>query len=180
MTNTLSFFLLHDTGVNAPSGQLEAICIAAAAGAPMCLRPYVPAIAGRGLAGDRYEQGIGKFSGRFEVVAGARQVSLVDATAIVECNARLGSHLSACDLRRNLVISGLALEALVGAVLCIGDVRLRVTGGCPPCGYLSRLLDVDTRLGLRHIGGARAAIIEGGLLMVGASVHVVELPPQRQ
>ena len=144
----------------------------------MQLLSRAQAIAGRGLAGDRYERGIGKFSGRFEVVAGARQVSLVDAMAIAECNARLGSQLRACQLRRNLIISGLDLNALHGAVLGIGEVRLRITGGCPPCGYLSRLLGVDARLGLQHIGGARAAVIEGGLLNVGASVEIVALAPR--
>jgi MOSC domain-containing protein YiiM len=133
----------------------------------------IAAIAGRGLAGDRYEQGIGKFSGRFEVVAGARDVSLIDAAAVARCNALLGSHLSACDLRRNLVISGLNLDALHGAVLAIGDVRLRVIGGCPPCGYLSRLLGMDAVRGLRHLGGARAAILESGVLTVGAVVEVI-------
>jgi MOSC domain-containing protein YiiM len=133
----------------------------------------IAAIAGRGLAGDRYEQGIGKFSGRFEVVAGARDVSLIDAAAVAQCNALLGSDLSACDLRRNLVISGLNLDALHGAVLAIGDVRLRVIGGCPPCGYLSRLLGMDAVRGLRHLGGARAAILESGVLTVGAVVEVI-------
>lgn len=135
-------------------------------------------MAGRGLAGDRYEQGIGKFSGRFEVAPGAREVSLVDAAAVAECNARLGSHLRACDLRRNLVISGLDLDALHGAVLAIGEVRLRVIGGCPPCGYLSRLLGVDAVRGLRHLGGARAAILESGVLIVGAVVEVLTAAPR--
>lgn len=164
--------------MNARLGHLDAVCIAASAGAPMCSQSRVQAIAGRGLTGDRYEQGIGRFSGRFEVVAGARQISLIDVLAVEECNARLGSKLRACELRRNLVVRGLDLNALHGAVLAIGDVRLRLTGGCPPCGYLSRLLDVDARRGLQHIGGARAAIIEGGLLMVGAAVDVIELGPR--
>lgn len=159
---------------NAGSGRLDAVCIAATAGAPMISRSRVEAIAGRGLLGDRYEQGIGTFSGRFEVTAGARHVSIVDATAIAACNVRLGTRLGACDLRRNLVIRGLDLDALHGAVIAIGDVRLRLTGGCPPCGYLSRLLGVDARQGLRHIGGARASIIEGGWLMVGARVAVID------
>ncbi|MEO7430749.1 MAG: MOSC domain-containing protein [Dokdonella sp.] len=158
---------------NAVSGTLDAVCIAATAGAPMSSRSGVEAIVGRGLLGDRYESGIGTFSGRFEVTAGARHVSIIDAMAIAECNARLVANLGACDLRRNLVIRGLDLDALHGAVIAIGDVRLRLTGGCPPCGYLSRLLGVDARLGLRHIGGARASIIEGGWLTVGALVHVL-------
>lgn len=159
---------------NAGSATLDAVCIAATAGAPMISLSRVHAIAGRGLLGDRYEQRIGTFSGRFEVTAGARHVSIIDASAIAECNARLGSNLVACDLRRNLVIRGLDLDALHGAVIAIGDVRLRLTGGCPPCGYLSRLLGVDARLGLRHIGGTRASIIEGGWLTVGALVCVLD------
>ncbi len=140
---------------------------------------HVQAIAGQGLAGDRYAQGIGTFSGRFEVAAGARHVSVIDAVAVVECNARLGTRLIACELRRNLVVSGLDLAELHGAVLVIGDVRLRVVGGCPPCGYLSRLLGVDARHGLRQLGGARASIIQGGLLRVGAAVVVIEVPTRR-
>lgn len=165
--------------MNNPSGQLDAICIAATAGAPMRSLSQVEAISGHGLAGDRYAQGLGTFSGRFEVAAGARHVSLIDAAAVVECNAGLGTHLSALEMRRNLVVSGLDLAELHGAVLAIGDVRLRVVGGCPPCGYLSRLLGVDARQGLRHIGGARAAIIESGLLRVGAVVDVIEVPTLR-
>lgn len=167
-----------DKTVNEPSGRLDAVCITTAAGAPMLTQSHVQAIAGRGLAGDRYEQGIGKFSGRFEVAAGARELSLIDASAVAECNVRLDSHLGACDFRRNLVISGLDLNALHDAVLAIGNVRLRVVGGCPPCSYLSRLLGVDALRGLRHIGGARAAIIESGLLTVGAAVEVIRLAPR--
>lgn len=161
--------------MNYPSGHLDAICIAAAAGAPVRTLLQVEAVAGRGLAGDRYAQGIGTFSGRFEVATGARHVSLIDAAAVVECNARLGSDLSALQLRRNLVVSGLNLADLHGAVLSIGEVQLQVLGGCPPCGYLSRLLGVDARQGLRQLGGARAAIIQGGLLRVGAAIDVIEL-----
>jgi hypothetical protein len=161
-------------------GRLDAVCIAAAAAAPMCSESQAQAVAGRGLTGDRYEQGVGKFSWRFEVAAGARELSLIDATAVAECNARLGSELSPCDLRRNLVISGMDLEALGGATLAIGNVRLRVIGGCPPCGYLSRLLGIDAIHGLRHIGGVRAAIIESGLIKVGDEVQVVGLQPRGQ
>lgn len=156
-----------------PVGRLDAICVAATAGAPMRLQTRIEAIPGRGLRGDRYEQGLGKFSRRFEIVPGARALSLIDSAAIAECNARLGSQLGACDLRRNLVVSGLDLDALHGATLAIGDVRLRLQSGCPPCGYLSRLLDVDAMQGLRHIGGARATILESGVLEIGASVELI-------
>lgn len=154
-------------------GRLDAICITGNSGAPMCRQTRVEAIAGRGLLGDRYEQGLGKFSGRFEISPGALALPLIDAAAISECNVRLGSQLNACDLRRNLVISGMDLEALHGAILAIGAVSLHVVGGCPSCGYLSRLLDVDAMQGLRHIGGARAKILESGVLEIGASVEVI-------
>ncbi len=75
-----------------------------------------------------------------------------------------------------MVVSSLDLNALHGAVLAIGGAKLRILDGCPPCGYLSRLLGVDARLGLQHIGGVRAAIIEGGWLNVGDAVDVIDLP----
>lgn len=132
----------------------------------------VEAIAGRGLVGDRYHAGRGTFSSRIAVAAGAREVSLIEATSIAECARRLGEPVDAAALRRNLVISGLDLMTLRGQVLAIGAVRLQVVSSCPPCGYLSRLCGRDMRHGLRGIGGMRAGVLVGGRLVVGAAIEV--------
>ncbi|WP_353249248.1 MOSC domain-containing protein [Salinisphaera sp. T31B1] len=132
------------------------------------------AVAGRGLHGDRYWAGVGTFSGRFEVRAGARELSLIDTAALTECNRRLAAAghagVAAAALRRNLLVDGLALSELVGQRLVAAGVQIEVLTGCPPCGYLSRLLGADMRRALYRIGGVRARIVRGGELRVGATV----------
>lgn len=155
--------------------RLEQIWIAPSRGAAMQARERVQAEAGRGLVGDRYHAGTGTFSGRFAVKPGVREVSLIHARAIVECSRRLAQPMEAGALRRNLVISGLPDTDLRGRMVCIGEVRLEILAGCPPCGYLSRLLNLDMRRGLSHIGGMRARIAVGGRLVQGESVTVEPL-----
>ena len=82
------------------------------------------------------------------------------------------------DLRRNLVVSGLDLTALQGARLRIGEVLIEVTGTCPPCGHLDRLLGYDAQVLLHGRGGMRAGVLEGGELVAGAPI-TIERPPRR-
>lgn len=133
------------------------------------------AVAGAGLQGDRYHAGTGTFSSRFEIVPGARALSLLDTAALRRCNERLGRAFESADLRRNLLIDGLDLMALRGHGLRIGGVRIELVGACPPCGYLSRLLQADMRAGLYGIGGMRARIVNGGVVATGMAV-VLENP----
>lgn len=132
----------------------------------------VEAVAGRGLIGDRYHAGRGTFSSRIAVAAGAREVSLIDSAALLECARRLGQAVNAAMLRRNLVIEGLELMTMRGRVLMIGDVRLQVVSSCPPCGLLSRRLGLDMRQALHGIGGMRAAVLTGGRLVIGTGVSL--------
>ncbi len=154
--------------------KLVRIFVAPTAGAPMRSLGCVDAVAGRGLVGDRYESGQGTFSGRMAIFQGAREVSLIDRASIAICNQRLqrqgNSALDAADLRRTLVTDGLSLIEHRDHYLAIGDVVLHILGSCPPCGYLSRLLDTDMRHALRGIGGVRARVEQGGVLRVGAAL----------
>ncbi|MES1933397.1 MOSC domain-containing protein-containing protein [Salinisphaera shabanensis T35B1] len=151
--------------------RLERILIAPSRGAAMQERNRVWAEPGRGLAGDRYYAGTGTFSGRYEVKPGVRELSLIHAQAIVECRRRLQADICAADLRRNLVIEGLPSSGLRGSCIHIGAVRLEILGSCPPCNYLSRLLNLDMRRGLAYIGGMRARIVAGGWLVQGEPVE---------
>ena len=155
--------------------RLECLLIAPSRGAAMQDRKSVWAEPGRGLVGDRYYAGTGTFSGRYEVKPGVRELSLIHAQAIVECRRRLQADIRAADLRRNLVIEGLPLSDLRGRCIRIGAVRLEILGGCPPCNYLSRLLNLDMRRGLAYIGGMRACIVAGGWLVQGEALEIEPL-----
>lgn len=157
------------------TGRLAAIHLAMARGLPMRTVEQAVAVAGEGLIGDRYQAGIGTFSSRFEIVSGARALSLLDSDSLRRCGERLGRVFSSAELRRNLLIDGLDLMALRGHTLRIGEVRIELVGSCPPCAYLSRLLQADMRCGLRAIGGMRARILVGGVIRSGMPA-TLEIP----
>lgn len=158
------------------AGRLEEIWVAGEAGARLARVGRARALVGRGLEGDRYAAGAGTFSG--SVRASTRDLSLIDADDVEAALAELGDDLVAGDLRRNLVLRGLPLRELTGARLRLGEVLIEVTGTCPPCGHLDRLLGRDAQGVLSERGGMRAGVLQGGWLEEGASV-VLERPPRR-
>ena len=151
-------------------GRLQGIYTAPTRGAPMQSLTHAEVVAGEGIVGDRYQRGCGTFSARFEIVQGARALSLIDSISLDECNQRLGTSLAPAQLRRNLWLDGLDLMALRGCTLAIGEARIELVGACPPCGYLSRLLGEDMRRGLHGIGGMRARVLAGGVIEPGMAV----------
>ena len=87
---------------------------------PVSVRLQVRALAGAGLDGDHY-------GGR----SGARGITLVQSEHLAAVGALLGEPpLDPTRLRRNLVVSGINLAALLGRQFVIGEVRLLGTGLC--------------------------------------------------
>ena len=74
------------------------------------------------------------------------------------------------DLRRNLIIKNFDASLLEDKVFTIGTATFRIVRTCPPCRYLSRLLDEDMMKGLKYIGGHRAVIVQSGLITVGDEI----------
>jgi len=125
----------------------------------------VQAVKGKGLEGDRYFYGQGTFN-KPQLSQHVREISILSYDTLELCNARLESHLDFLDLRRNLVIRNFDGNLLAGKVFTIGTAKFRIVRTCPPCKYLSRLLDVDIMKGLKYIGGTRAIIVESGTISV--------------
>jgi hypothetical protein len=137
-------------------GLVEALVVAPAAEAPVILVDEAVAIAGRGLQGDRYAAGAGTFaSGRR-----GSALTLVDA-AVLDT---LGRDI---DHRRNVVVRGTDLNALVGHEFMLGEVRCRGRRLCEPCAHLDRLNGGGVLRPLVHRGGLRADIVCDGTVRVG-------------
>ena len=142
----------RDAGV----GVVEALVLAPAAQASVRLVPEGLAIAGQGLEGDRYADGNGTFaSGR-----PGSALTLVDAAV-------LDSFDRAVDHRRNVVVRGTDLNALVGREFTLGEARCRGRRLCEPCAHLDRLNGGRVLRPLVHRGGLRADVIRGGTIRVG-------------
>lgn len=148
---------------------LHAILIGAKAREPLHYVESVRAVEGRGLEGDRYFYGQGTFN-KPQLSQGVREISLLPYESLAECNARLKSDLDFPDLRRNLVIKDLDVSLLEEKVFTIGTAQFRIVRTCPPCRYLSRLLDKDMMAGLKHIGGYRAVVVKSGDIRVGDEI----------
>ncbi len=142
---------------------LHAIIIGEKAKEPLHYVDSVRAVQGKGLEGDRYFYGQGTFN-KPQLSQDVREISILPFETLLECNRRLDSDLNFLDLRRNLIIKNFDASLLEDKVFTIGTASFRIVRTCPPCGYLSRLLDEDMMKGLKFIGGHRAVIVESGVL----------------
>ena len=127
----------------------------------------VRAVAGKGLEGDRYANGVGTFSGQ---VGSGREVTLIEVEAITSLAREYDVEIDPADSRRNLVTQDLPLNHLVGREFKVGDVILRGSRLCEPCGHLETLTRPGVRRGLVHRGGLRAEIVDGGIIRTGDEV----------
>jgi hypothetical protein len=130
---------------------VEAIHIAAAAGAAVRPVEEVRAVAGVGLEADRYAEGRGHYQEDGRV---SRDLTLIEAEA-----------------RRNLTTRGVDLNELVGRRFWVGEVLCLGTRLCEPCQYLADLTGKPLLRPLVHRGGLRADIIRGGVIRIGDHVR---------
>ncbi|HYW05455.1 MAG TPA: MOSC domain-containing protein [Longimicrobium sp.] len=149
------------------SGVVDAIFLAAGRGEPRLSVDEARAVAGAGLAGDRY---LGKPGGRY---ASVRQVTLIEGEAVDAVRAT-GRPFAPADSRRNVVTRGVDLNALVGRTFRVGDAVLRGVEPCDPCSRLERLTYRGVMRDLHDRGGLRAEVLEGGHIRVGDRVDVVD------
>lgn len=148
-----------ERAVAAP-GVVEAVVIGPVAAGPLHAVTQAFALAGRGLEGDRYADAAGTFaSGR-----PGSALTLVDAGVLEELAARRGAPV---DHRRNVVVRGGDLGALVGRTFRLGEATCAGRRPCEPCAHLERLNRGGVLRPMVHRGGLRADIVTGGLVRVG-------------
>lgn len=149
--------------------QVEAIFITGRGGEPMTRAPEVEAIAGRGLAGDRYLQRTGYWTGVDEC-----QVTLIAAEALEEISAKTDVSVSEGQHRRNIVTRGVDLQALGLRRFRVGQALLAFDRPRPPCRYIQSVSEHGMTKALgRTRGGICARVLEGGMIHEGDAVEVI-------
>jgi len=148
-------------GVN--SGVVAAIHIGRKRLEAMVSVAEVNAVAGSGLEGDRYAREKGTFSKKLP----NNQVTLIEQEALEAADRDYKLELSAAESRRNILTIGIALNHLVGKEFRVGEARLRGLKLCEPCSHLKKLTNKEVIRALKHRGGLRAEILEGGQIRVG-------------
>ena len=152
------------------TGRVLEIWTTPEAAAPMVRSRSVQAVAGVGLAGDRYALGGGTWA---SYPLQEKQVTLIDADAVAAVAAEVGVPLTPGLTRRNVVTRGIELPALVGRYFAVGEVLLFGTKRCPPCTHLERLTGWKLVKALAARGGVNAAVFAGGTVAEGDVVRLV-------
>lgn len=116
-------------------GRVLGLFVSPGIGQPMQACAQVRALAGRGLEGDRYATGQGSYSRAKRQVI--RHVSIIESEAIEAANAELVqgglAPFAPDETRRNIVLEGADVYALLEREFRIGDVRLRGIEPTRPC-----------------------------------------------
>jgi hypothetical protein len=147
-------------GTTAGPGTVAGILVAPAAEAPLVRVEAAVAVPGKGLDGDRYAGGRGTFSapGR------GYELTLVESEVLDEI------ELPWEDARRNVVTTGIVLNALVGKGFRVGPVECVGRRLAEPCAHLEKLARPGLLRPLVHRGGLRADILSGGTITVGDEI----------
>jgi hypothetical protein len=159
----LDLRLPSDEPYGAPTsvGRVVGLLLAPEAEAPLARVEEAVAVAGRGLEGDRYAKGRGTFSapGR------GYELTLVEAGALADVD------LPWEQARRNVVVEGTGLNALVCRRFRIGEVECVGRRLAEPCAHLERLARPGLLRPLVHRAGLRADVVAGGTIRVGDALE---------
>lgn len=110
--------------------------------APMVAHDRIKLIEAVGLEGDRYATGKGKYSEFPDI----REATLIENESLVALERDHGVYLHASEHRRNLTVSGVPLNHLVGQRFRVGDALLQGGRMNTPCRYLDLVTGSDERL----------------------------------
>ena len=124
-------------------------------------------IAGAGIAGDRYQQGAGKYL----QIEDIREVTLIEIETLGALRRDHHICLAPDEHRRNLTVRDVPVNHLVGKRFWVGDVVLLGGRLNTPCRYLDPVTGKSVCDLLKHRSGLNCAILEGGDIKVGDEVQ---------
>ena len=146
------------------SGRVQWIGVRPKRDVPMLEVNEVNAISGKGLQGDRYASGSGK-----------RGITLIQAEHLPVIAALSGHEkIAPATLRRNMVVSGIPLIALIGKKFRIGDAIFEGTDVCDPCERMEAALGPGAYNAMIGHGGLCARILQGGKISIGDSLVAID------
>jgi MOSC domain-containing protein YiiM len=141
-------------------GTVEGITLVVDASGAISRVEAAQARAGEGLAGDYHTD-----------------LTLIAAEALEGLRDDTGIELAGHETRRNVLTSGIDLNALVGRRFSVGSVEAVGVELAEPCTKLQRLSGEPGVLrGLVHRGGLRADVVRGGRIAVGDGIRVAQTP----
>ena len=148
------------------NGKVEWIGIRPSKGSAIVEKSCVNAVSDYGLEGDKAGQRAG----------GKRQVTLIQAEYIQVVHSLLPEmDISFADMRRNIAISGINLNALKNCKIQLGQAILEISGFCHPCSKLEARLGHGVFNAMRGHGGLTAKVIQDGKIKLGDQLRVLSI-----
>ena len=136
--------------------------------APTVEHNSIELFGGRGLNGDRFE-----FS-KYPITLFSREVA-------EEVCSELDLELDIKLFRRNIIVSGVHLNSLIGKRFKIGNIEFEGLAHCAPCTWMNAVMKKGAYSSMSGRGGLRVKVINGGVLSCGeaelfSEVALVENP----
>ena len=130
--------------------------------------PEIECVAGHGIRGDRFYDYRDNYKGQITFFS-------------LEVFERLAAHFGLTDesasvLRRNVIVSGIDLNGLIGEEFAIQGVRLRGTAHCKPCYWMNHAVGAGAEEFLQGNGGLRAQILADGTIALGDARLLLAAP----
>jgi MOSC domain-containing protein YiiM len=128
----------------------------------------IECVAGHGIRGDRFYDYRDNYKGQITFFS-------------LEVFKRLASHFGLTDqsagvLRRNVIVSAIDLNELIGEEFSVQGVRLRGTAHCKPCYWMNHAVAPGAEEFLHGNGGLRAQILTDGKIAVGDAQLALAAP----
>lgn len=135
---------------------------------PLVEVPLIECVAGHGIRGDRFYDYRDDYKGQITFFS-------------LEVFEKLAQHFGLTNkspgaARRNVVVSGVDLNDLIGEEFSIQGVRLRGTAHCKPCYWMDQAIAPGAEEFLQGNGGLRAQILSDGVIAVGDAQLVLAEP----
>jgi MOSC domain-containing protein YiiM len=133
---------------------------------PLVETPQIECVAGHGIRGDRFYDYRDNYKG---------QITFFSFEVFERLTRHFGlTNKSAGAVRRNVIVSGVNLNDLIGEEFSVQGVRLRGTAHCKPCYWMNQAVAPGAEEFLQGNGGLRAQILSNGVVAVGDAQLVLK------
>ena len=125
---------------------------------PVSLVAEIECVAGKGLSGDRFFGHRKDYKGQITFIAREDIDAVADALGLESVDPAL--------FRRNVVVSGVELNELVGRRFLLQGIEFEGVEPCRPCYWMDRAVVPGAEAAMGGRGGLRARILTSGTLRV--------------
>jgi MOSC domain-containing protein YiiM len=135
---------------------------------PLVETSEIECVAGHGIRGDRFFDYRDNYKG---------QITLFSREVFDLMSGTFGlMNKSPGVLRRNLIVSGIELNELIGADFTVQGVQFRGTAHCKPCYWMNTAVAPGAEEFLANRGGLRARILSDGRVRLGEAQLAILQP----